>query len=226
MYPNAGRIFTDAVTWAEQIKAEDTEPAQPQALVSLIYAPMSIETFMNELVFHATQYGIKKPGPRLQAFADVLTEMEESKTQIKTKVQMGKFILTGESFDKGKYPYQDFDLLVNLRNEIIHQKAHEELAFDDQGNETIRKRKILKPFEDRKLLGKVIHNGQEAQMNWLDEISTRAMAVWACNAAAGILNEMLYASMKIGGVFSLILEKVYQRDFQYVERLSKKPARA
>jgi hypothetical protein len=183
---------------------------------------MSIETFMNELVFHATQFVSRKPAPPLQAFADVLTEMEESKAQIKTKIQMGKYILTGEPFDKGKNPYQDFDLLVNLRNEIMHQKAHEELVFDEQGSEKISKRKILKPFEDRKLLGKILYEGQEAQLNWLSEISTRAMAVWACNAAAGMLNAMLEASVKAGDpVLSHILKRVYQQDFQSVEHLKK-----
>jgi hypothetical protein len=215
MYINANKIYVDAVRWAKDVSSDvdDTTPGQSEALVSLMFASLSIETFMNELVYHADvkSTGKAHPLPSLQTFADVLTEMEQSKAPITSKILMGKFILSGESFDKGKNPYQDFALLVRLRNEITHQKAYEEFRVED-GKPAYKKRNILESFSGMNVLGKAYYQNQEVVTNWLDEISTRAMAVWACGATAGIVNAMLDAANKVGN-FGIVMDHIYRERF-------------
>jgi hypothetical protein len=51
---------------------------------------------------------------------------------ITSKLHMGSFLLAGKAFDKGNITFQDFNSLVKLRNEIVHQKPFEGFTVDQQ----------------------------------------------------------------------------------------------
>lgn len=215
MFINAGRLYLGAVKWANEVNSgvDDLAPGQPQALASIIFAPLSVEAFINEVVLQAETGTSRQPNPTLRTFADVLNEMEQSRAPITSKIMMGKFILSGESFDKGENPFQDFALLVKLRNEIVRQKAFEEYSPNKEGNHAIRRRGILEPFKNRGVLARTTaeERNEEVLTNWLDDISTRAMAVWACSAAYGILNNILDAAITAdNGSLARGLEFVYR----------------
>jgi hypothetical protein len=221
MFINTGRIYLDAIRWVNEVNtvADDLAPGQPQALASIIFAALSVEAFINEIVLQAEAGTSRRPNSTLRTFADVLGEMEQSRAPITSKIMMGKFILSGESFDKGKNPFQDFALLVKLRNEIVHQKAFEEFSPNEQGNYAMQRRSILEPFKNRGVLARTTaeERNEEILTNWLDDISTRAMAVWACSAAHGILNSMLDAAVAAdSGSLARGLEFAYRDAFKPV----------
>lgn len=219
MIVNANRMFHNAMRMAQQVAQHvaDTFPGQPEALTSVIYASMSVETFINEMVFQAEWHCKSHPDPHasIRAFVDVMDELEASKAPLTTKILMGKFILSGLPFTKGTNPYQHFALLTRLRNEIVHQKAHEELQWDDEGNPFIKKRNILDSFRALGVLGEIDTNPEiEPDVlitNWLDDISTRAMARWACDTASEIVNAMLDAVPD--ELLQRVLEATYRETF-------------
>jgi hypothetical protein len=60
--------------------------------------------------------------PKAKAFAAVLSEAESGHASIRLKYLLGLSTLKGETFAKGATPYQDFNLLVAIRDEIMHYK--------------------------------------------------------------------------------------------------------
>lgn len=108
MIVNANRMFQNAVRLAQQIAPHvaDTFPFQQEALTSVIYASMSVETFINEMGFHAEWHCKRDSGTHasVRAFVTVMDELEASKAPLTTKILISKFVLSGLPFDKGTAP--------------------------------------------------------------------------------------------------------------------------
>jgi hypothetical protein len=65
-------------------------------------------------------------GPRMEkrsacakTFGDILQEIENFRGSSRIEYQMRITVPTGELFDKGRYPFQDFDLLFSIRNKLM-----------------------------------------------------------------------------------------------------------
>jgi hypothetical protein len=54
-----------------------------------------------------------------KAFGNILQEIENFRGSIRLKCQMRITVLTGETFDKRRYPFQDFDPLSTIRDKLM-----------------------------------------------------------------------------------------------------------
>jgi hypothetical protein len=105
-----------------------------------LLAVISAETLVNELPQFAENWiqamaarKEKQEAPGwLKALAEILIEAEESKASLKSKYQLTKFILSGEPFDTGAQIFQNFALLVDLRNTIVHAKSKDAVMRKDE----------------------------------------------------------------------------------------------
>ena len=178
---------------------DDRAPGQLQALTSIIYAALSLETFINEIPVVMDNLFLDATSPLwLRTFVYVLDELEQSRAQIRTKYSLSKFILSGVSFDTSQPLYQHFDLLIDLRNEIVHQKPGDwRFGVDEKGAIIRTKRRILKKLNSINTLGQELPDesdeDSETVENWLDKISTRAMARWACKSSRNMILAILDA---------------------------------
>lgn len=131
MYVNAGSLFKNAVEVCTGLTASAEMQVRRDALVTIVLATISTEAFINE--FHhlaKDQSGPAAPG-WINALGDVLGEAEESRASIESKYQLARFILTGQPFDRGASPFQDFALLISVRNLIVHAKPQEATVQKD-----------------------------------------------------------------------------------------------
>jgi hypothetical protein len=60
--------------------------------------------------------------PKLEALATIISEVEACRGSVRLKFQWAMQIVTGSPFDKGAQPFQDFDLLIALRDMVVHLK--------------------------------------------------------------------------------------------------------
>jgi len=171
----------------------DNSPGQNDALVAILFSAATIEALLMELGFHAAQQ-VKIFGkfeslresmriPQLQAFTDLMAEIEVSKGSIRSKLLMAKYILSGESYDKGASPYQDFDLLFRCRDAIIHLKP--ERVVQDETEKT-RTDKIVRLLDAKGLCAE----GLKESSSWLQRIATRAISRWSCNVVADVVESL------------------------------------
>ncbi len=115
---------------------------------------------------------------------DLLEEIEGARGgSIRLKFSLARTVLSGWTpYEKHGQPYQDFDLLVSLRNQLVHFKELNEYQSTEPNVPRIvgrlRSKNILAEFTD------VIPQP-------ILYFETRAVARWACNTAAVMVQSIL-----------------------------------
>jgi hypothetical protein len=94
------------------------------SIVTIVTAAASTEAFINEFaehiaIFRAAQ--LEGLPPNMITCSDVIEELEESKAPVTVKYLIASQIL-GAAFAKDAAPFQDFAMLIQLRNAIMHAK--------------------------------------------------------------------------------------------------------
>ncbi len=150
----------------------DTKDGQWDALIAILFSAAALESLINEVaLIAASRPSAAKRVPFLRALGDVLVEAEKTRGSVRQKYLLTKHILPGKPYDRGSQPYQDFDLLFKIRDEVVHPKPEQ---YDNDPE------RITKPLETKKLIEPVTN----VQITWMTRISTRAVALWACNVVA------------------------------------------
>jgi hypothetical protein len=130
--PNSPTLFSIAVDSAKRITGVPREGGHNEALVSVVFAAASLEAFLNESAYLAgRKAGSPGEPPAVSAFAQVIEEAEESKGSIQSKFQLANLVLSGETYDKGAAPYQEFSDLIAVRNLLMHGKGIEQFLTID-----------------------------------------------------------------------------------------------
>lgn len=127
------------------------------ALTVYIMAVTALESFFNEVFFGSSKRVIKS-----KIALEILEDMD-----IRTKYYLTPQLLWGKTFDRGAEPYQSFNMLVTLRNYLIHYK----MKGCDEKN-------FFKYLKTNKL---IINTA--THMVDVDAMSNTKAALWAYNTA-------------------------------------------
>ncbi|MGA8491451.1 MAG: hypothetical protein WB711_13580 [Terriglobales bacterium] len=161
----------------------------------------------------------------VRGLGQVLGAAEDSHASIESKYHLARLVVTGQVFDKGTQPFQDFALLVNLRNIVVHARPHDVIREQASSGISPAEDKIIRQLEQRG----VIKSPSRPKGNWggekvtlitnlLDELSLQSVGQWACNSAAGIVNavlDFLQTACPPSARFSALADKMFRRDFVF-----------
>lgn len=217
MWVNAGTLFGVAKTAYERTKSagKDREGGQMDALVSVLFAAASLEAFINEAAAMATLWwslpGKTSYPPSVSAFAAIIEEVERSHGSINLKYLLTRVVFAGEAYDRGVQPYQDFAILVQLRNDLVHLKR-EEFQSNSKGDTEDEIPRILRGLQAKNVLAEF---GPGVQASWTLWITTSAVARWACNTAADMVRSVLEIVPDSG--FKDSLDQFYSSTFTPVQ---------
>jgi len=102
--------------------------------------------------------------------------------------------LVGKKLGKGVQPYQDFGLITDLRNALLHFKGNK--SYDPKITPEEFHDSLIKKFENKnpKLLAEDMEAG-----SWLHAIETKAIADWCCKTAAQIIVDFVSKTPKAYG---------------------------
>jgi hypothetical protein len=171
----------------------ERSPGQHDALSAIVLSVVSLEAFIGELVefvrvvFPAPADAERKRGRALVSMLDLV---EEKREQIALKFQLTKFILTGTPYDTGTKPYQDFDLLLSVRNGLIHPKPFV-IKPSEPGTPVDPLHKFREKCRSLNILAELPKTDAVAPLSTL--IETKAAARWACNTAAEMVHSIFEA---------------------------------
>ncbi len=177
-FMNSGVLYRMAKRAYERTKTapSDTARNEDDALTAVLFAAATLEAFITELAFSAEAgtelSGVSSPAASL---ASVLDEAESSHGSVRLKYLMAKAILSGRPYDKGHAPYQDFNLLFTIRDAILHHKP-EKITQDPH--------RILAALVARGLCER---EAPHVKSSWLHQITTQAVARWACNVVCDMV---------------------------------------
>ncbi len=160
-------------------------PSEADYQIPIIFSALGIEAYMNDLEEFAAQYLAKDDPKNLLVLKDTLRELEASKAQIKLKVSLTYFIISGNSIDKGSQPYQDFSMLIDIRNSLVHSKP---IKYNTSNNEP---HKYVRYLLSRNV---ITTDSPHSLPDWYVHIIKKPVALWAYNTAVKTIH-YLYNAM-------------------------------
>jgi hypothetical protein len=173
-----------------------SETALPSldAIVAVVFAAFYIEAAANELL-HAviTEQADLTDSPALIQLrvAAKAAELEDRNTRLIMKLQVMFGALRNEVLDKGKQPYQDLDLLLSLRNAVVHNRPETmKLAPPQSGDPVLRQEELGALHERLISRGIAPRPGPSKLASLLDGMARREVAIWAVNAALAVVQEL------------------------------------
>lgn len=129
--------------------AYERSKMQPsEAVVCLILAAASVEAFFNEMVAQARSYRNKA---QLVAFADLLGQLDSDHARLGTKLKIAHFLFQHKLLDAGRLPYQDYELLVTVRNSILHMRP-DQFSWAPGKEFDLEPNKLVKRLTQRKII--------------------------------------------------------------------------
>jgi hypothetical protein len=203
----ANVLFAVALNSAAAIQATARAGGRLPALVSLIFSAVSVEAFLNEAAEMALSYSDMPSEPEaVSVFAQCMMEAEKSRASLESKLALANWVLVGKKLDTGAQPYQDFALIVRLRNDLMHFKGNE--RFEPNVSPEEFHKKLIRRFGNRDLLAQDIEPG-----SWIHAIETKAIAEWCCRTAAQVVVD--FVSKAPHGVWRTFLEGIHRHFVPY-----------
>lgn len=124
----AGVLFGVAIDAIRAIKVHPRQGGQRSALVSIVFSVIALESFVNEMTEHAQNMAVTQPA-EVGVFAQMMDEADDDHASLDFRLRLAHWILTGRIMDKGSQPYQDFALLISLRNDLVHTRPNKLFAY-------------------------------------------------------------------------------------------------
>ncbi|HET9777783.1 MAG TPA: hypothetical protein VFP81_00725 [Propionibacteriaceae bacterium] len=136
--------------------------------MSIVMAAAATEAFINELdAFYDLTFAPLQPTE--VACAEALAEVERSRGSTELKYLVASLTLSGQMFDKARQPFQDFSILMTVRNSLMHPKPLD--RFDDPGGVMVPPR-FLRDFEQRKM---TYERDAQTSVSWLNLLEQRRL---------------------------------------------------
>ena len=178
----AGYIFYSSSLLQIAERAADKADDDPdQCRIAIVFAAVGLEAFVNECIDYLQEPKLNDDRAldlmRAVAAAGDLTARNAT---LANKIQLLSAGLVGRVFDRGKQPYQDFELLIAIRNALLHQRM-ERMPGEDVPD--VQPSKLVERVRARGLVN--IPAG--AQLSILGIASTPTVARWAVLASIAMV---------------------------------------
>jgi hypothetical protein len=179
--PEAGVFFGIAIDAIRNIKVHPRQGGQRSALISIVFSVIALESFVNEMTEQAQNMSPKQPA-EVSTFAQMMGDADDDHASIDFRVRLAHWIMTGKMMDRGSQPYQDFALLIWLRNDLVHTRPNKLFAYGKTTMEEVHGR-LLNRFRDKNILA------DEYSASWTHLVRTKAVAEWSPRTVAAVVNE-------------------------------------
>jgi len=192
---SSGYLFTIAVEAVKDVKRLplDEGPAAHRYITAIVFAALSLEAFINELVQAAEIAGKRvelsdELPPTVAAVGKILPGVEQNRGQIELKLQLLSTLLSGQPYAKGDTVFQNFDILVSLRNALAHYKSLDTVVYDPSAGLLYLETKnegILKRLRGGSWIS------SESGNPFMAQIATLTVAQRSCNAASELVKSLV-----------------------------------
>jgi hypothetical protein len=188
---DTGMLFKIACDSANGIQAPPRQGDQAPALVSIVFSVLTLEAFLNEMS-EMMRFPLPDKPKVVSVLAEFLQDAERSHASLESKFALANWILSRKKFDRGIQPYQDFFLLVRVRNDLVHFKAND--AFEEEYREGIGSeavplgtthQNLINRFSDKNILAE----NMRGKVSWTALVKTKAVAEWSCKTAAYMIRD-------------------------------------
>jgi hypothetical protein len=103
-----------------RISYERSGRTSADALVAILFSAAAVEAFVNEFPELLFFLGRGIIPPEMRALEQLLRVAEDQNASVTLKLQIIAASASGKALDKSRQPYQDYSLLIALRNKLVH----------------------------------------------------------------------------------------------------------
>jgi len=203
-YVPSGGLFDYAKNALQEIEARglanDQVPNQRESIIAIMFSALTVEAFVNEVGDYAAFSCERNPGfhpPEIEQLGTVLQELKDQRSggSIETKYVMAKWLLRGTPYDRSAAPFQNFKLLVELRNTLVHIPGVDLYEITSTGPLDLRESpRIIRSLEPERILADETDPGPPPRRrSWIEQLLTRGMARWACISASAMIRSLVAA---------------------------------
>lgn len=175
---------------AKNSLARSSNDAQ-ESLVAIMFSCAALESFINESYEPIRYLRREDTLPGLIEYAKMMQDMVSSREQLKSKYHKALSHFTGTSRHKGIQPYQDFKILVDIRNSVLHNKP-DTFTIKFNSHESPPQKQIGDhPKFIRQLKANKAIEATESHCNWVDLVMTDKVAHWAFSTANKMIDTLI-----------------------------------
>jgi len=175
-----------------------------------LFSALAVECFLSDFNTLCKQARLPWEAGDLDVIADLLDQMEESRLPIRAKYAFLYYALTRSGIPKGDITYQDFDLLIEVRDALAHYKSYsidsETTSLDSHPP---RIQKLVTRLAKRKVI-----DGDTMEAQWANALDKSAhFSEWALKSAYGIMRLITEAAPKTeSGILKKVLKTFYPEE--------------
>jgi hypothetical protein len=145
----------------------------PHALPAYVLTVSSVESLVNETLLDSSARLIWRDSPLWKLKTDFLEKID-----LLTKLVLVPQLLFDKSFTSNKQPLQDFNLLLKVRNDIVHYKLRSEPKY-------------LQPLVERDIALSSAKAEGSADYPWPSKLSCTEGIRWAHNTSCAVVNTLV-----------------------------------
>ncbi len=122
-----------------------------------------------------------------------LKALERCRASVEAKYQLAKRMLSGRQYDRGNQSYQDFKMLIDLRNAIVHIKTLHVYEVTPTGvNPLTQLPRVINQLEARGVLADV-SAVSDPPASWIERLQCLGSARWSCTSAENMIDSVIAA---------------------------------
>ena len=161
-----------------------------------LFSAMALEAYPSDLILYLHHFLTPDEPAEMHAALDILKDLEKDKVQLKVKYSILYYVLSRTPIPKGDLVYQDFSLLIDIRNHLAHYKATATAQRTDALDRPEKLVKLLHRISNRKIVDRdIVEDPGILPSTWtmlLDESDT--FADWSLRTAQDMLR-LIYNAM-------------------------------
>jgi len=168
--------------------AEATTYHGDNPLIATVFSAFGIEAWVNELlhqVRHTAEPYRLAPLDRLYPMI-AAARLQERSTSLRTRLDVIGTVVRGDGWNLGQQPFQDLDLLLDVRNELAHVRPDMTLVDmyeDDNGNLHMRQEELAK-IAERLVQANIVSRPSASDITpLLRLLQERSVGTWAYRTA-------------------------------------------
>lgn len=192
------RLLLAAYQARERMRGKGGEVSSSDPAVTVFFCVTAVEAMLGELaqisaVLDHHGYGnggLLKENLRRYAFA--YNEMVKARSPDLIKKGLNAAIkdLSGQTVDWGSSPFQDFQLLVKLRNDIAHGNLSEFVELDENGVAHPQRSRLIRELQQKG----VVHSDKgspQATRSSFDMAMTYGLSDWAVKNTRKVMGAVM-----------------------------------
>jgi hypothetical protein len=159
------------------------------AIIAIMFSASALEAFINETAGLARTIATSKRQPMVEGYMSVMSELEEKKESILVKYHMGLLVFSGATWNEGDKVFQNFKLLITIRNAIVHMKTDRwETPVSREKPDPERRvdqyPKFIKTLQQMNVI-----STPDKSRSWIELLGDPRVGKWACETAEKITQE-------------------------------------